>query len=122
MYRIEEFGLNEKKFIYIDFSGYKTSDEFSSLMEMTKPVIAKYPECSLYTITNIENVIFDSQTKKIASEYMRHNKPYVKYGVIIGMDGIKKMICRTIIKLSGRTNMHFAFTKEEAVEWLLRQR
>ena len=110
-----------KNFIYIDFSDFKTNDDFIRLARTVEPVITSYPRQSLYSIANIENVRFDPQSKKLIAEFMTHNKPYVRCGAIIGMDGIKKMLLSTVLKSAGRTNIHFAFTKERAVEWLLQQ-
>jgi hypothetical protein len=119
MERFEEFTRNGKSFVYIDLSGFKTNDEFTAFIEAAKPLIRKYAEHSLHTITNIEGVRFDSRTKKINADWMTHNKPYVKYGVVIGVDSIKQIMVNAIFTLSGRTNMGFASTKEAAVEWLL---
>ena len=121
MSRIEEFVRDGKNFIYLDLSGFMTNDEFVKLIEESKPVIEKYAERQLYTITNIESVKFDTKTKKIVAEWMEHNKPYVKYGAVIGMDSIKKIMVNAIFALSGRKNMTSASTKEDAVAWLLRQ-
>jgi len=121
MERIEEFVVDGKNFIYIDFSGISANDGFSDLVEVIKPVIAKYPEKSLYTITNIEDTRFDSGSRVIMSEYMKHNSAYVKYGAVIGLDGIKKIITTSAFKMSGRTNMYFASSRENAIEWLLQQ-
>jgi len=119
MERTEEFTRDGKNFIYIDFTGLKTNEDFLEATRIVKSVIEKYPEKSLYTITNIENIRFDSFSKRLVADYMQHNAPYVKHGVVIGLDGIKKMMVNTVMKLSGRTNMSFAFTKEGAVEWIL---
>ena len=121
MERIEEFGLQGKNFMYIDLSNLMANDDFILLTQRIEPMIAKYPEHSLYTVTNIENVRFDSKSTDLVIKYMKNNKPYVKYGAVIGLDGIKKLMVSTIVKLSGRSNMHFAFTREQAVEWLLQQ-
>lgn len=121
MGRIEEFTQAGKNFIYIDFSGLATDREFVEVINMAEPVISKYPEHSVYTITNIANLKFDTHTKEIASRYAENNKPYVKYGVIIGLDGIKKMMAQTVLKISGRTNFSYAFSKEGAIEWLLQK-
>ena len=121
MERVEEFEQQGKSFMYIDLSNLMTNNDFLSLTQKIEPMIAKYPEHSLYTITNIENVRFDSKSRDLVTGYMRNNKPYVKYGAVIGLDGIKKIMVSTIVKLSGRNNMHFAFTKEQAIEWLLQQ-
>jgi len=121
MERIEEFTKNGKNFVYIDFSGLAQDQDFSEVIKLAEPAIAKYPEHSVYTITNIANLRFDSHTKELAAIYTEHNKPYVKYGVIIGLDGIKKMMAHAVFKLSGRSNYNFAFSKEGAIEWLLKQ-
>ena len=121
MDRIEEFSLNGKNFIYIDFSEIKTNEEFLKLSQTIEMVISKYQDNSLYTITNIENIRFDSGSKEIIANYMRNNKRYVKHGAVIGFDGIKKVMIMSVFKLSGRDNLYFAFSKEQAVEWLLEQ-
>ena len=121
MGRIEEFTRDGKDFIYFDLSGFQTNDEFENLIEESKVRVASYAESSLHTITNIEKVRFDTKTKEIVAGWMTHNKPYVKYGVVIGMDGIKKIMVNAIFALSGRKNMTSAFTKEQAIQWLLEQ-
>jgi hypothetical protein len=83
--------------------------------------MVKHPEKSVYTITDIEKVKFDSSVKDELVQYMSFNKTYVKSGVVIGIDGIKKVMANTIIKLSRRSNFNFCFTKDEAVKWILQQ-
>ncbi|MCL2792051.1 MAG: hypothetical protein FWD87_03075 [Spirochaetaceae bacterium] len=119
--RIEEFTRDKKKFVYIDFSNINTSEDFIELMTQAELVIAKYPMRSLYTITNVENIRFDTGMKKLAIKYLEHNKPYVKCGAIIGLDGVKKIMISAVFRLSGRDNITFAFSKEQAVELLLKK-
>ena len=121
MERIEEFSLDGKDFVYLDLSGMSTNNEFSKIAEALKASAAKYPENSLYTITNIEGIRFDSEMKFYLVDCMSHNKPYVKYGVMVGFDGIKKSMISSVCDMIGRSNMHFTFTKEKAIEWLLEQ-
>ena len=121
MERIEEFVIDNKNFMYVDLSNFITPENAAVKLEEIKKAIAKYPDKSLYTITNIGNMKFDSKTKNLATDYMKHNDPYVKYGAAIGLDGIKKFLISSIMKLSGRNNIHFAFTKEQAINWLLKQ-
>ena len=116
----EEFVIEGRSFLYIDFSKRNNRDDIAKFVEVIKPVIVKYPENSLYTITNIAGVRFDSEIKEILVDYISHNKPFVKYGAIIGMDGIKKMMMNSILKISERTNMLFAFSKEQAIELLMK--
>ena len=121
MGRVDEFQIEGRNFVYIDLSEFKSNEDFLRESAAIELVIAKYPEKSVYTITNIENVRFDTNSKEVVANYMRNNKPYVKSGVVIGLDGIKKVLVNMVLKMSGRTNMHFAFSKEQAIEWLLKQ-
>jgi hypothetical protein len=118
--RIEEFAVNGKSFIYFDLSEFKTNDEYRQFIEAAKGYMPKYAEASLHTITNIRSVRFDTETKRIIAEWMAFNKPYVKYGAVIGFDGIKRIIVNAIFKLCGRTNMAFVSDKESAIEWLVK--
>jgi hypothetical protein len=120
-HRIEEFKQDGKNFIYLDLSGFKTNYEYKEFVEAAKVRIQKHAENSLYTITNIRDVNFDTETKRVIAEWMDFNRPYVKFGTVMGFDGIKRMIVNSIFKLSGRKNMAFVSSKEEAVEWMLKQ-
>ena len=119
--RITEFTCEGKSFVYIELSNIKNNDVFVQVAENVKQTITKYPEHSVYTITNIENVIFDTDTKKLAVDYMKHNAPYVKHGVLIGLDAVTKIMANAIFKSSGREPLKFLYTKEKAIEWLLQQ-
>ena len=120
--RVEEFTRDGRNFIYIDLSNLRTNEDFIKITGTIEPLIANYPGCSVYTITNIENVRFDTDSKKLFTRYMEHNKPYVKYGAVFGLDGIKKIMASTVFAQSGRKNMVFAFSKEQAIELLLKQK
>jgi len=117
----EEFELDGKNFIYIDFSGIITNDEFRERIKLVEREIVKYPEDSLYTITNAEGIRFDTESKEIAAQYMMRNKPYIRHGAVIGLDGITKVMINSIVALSGRRNIHYTFSKEQAIEWLAEQ-
>jgi len=119
--RIEEFTLGGKNFIYFDLSEFKENSEYREFAEVAKKRIAKYAKCSLFTIANIRDIKFDTETKKIVAEWMEYNKPYVKCGVVIGFDGIKRMVVNAVFKMVGRKNMVFFHSREQAVEWLLKQ-
>jgi len=119
--RIEEFAIEDKNFIYYDLSDFKTNDEFVEYTKIAKERITKYANYSLLTITNVKDVKFDSETKNIIADWMKYNKPYVKFGTVIGFDGIKKIMVNAVLKLCGRKNMAFISSKEQAIELLLKQ-
>ena len=121
MERIDEFTVDGKNFMYIDLSHIKKNDIFLEVSSAATQSAAKYPEKSVYTIINIEGTMFDTDTKIIAAQCFEQNTPFVKYGAVIGLDGIKKIMLNAAFKISGRNNMHFCLNKEHAIEWLLQQ-
>ena len=121
MKRVEEFTLAGKNFCDLDLTGLNTVGEFTEFGEAFKAAAAKYPESSLYIVANFENIRFDSESKRILSDSVAYCAPYIKWGAAFGIDGITKMMMLTICKTIGWNNMHFAFTKAKAIEWLLQQ-
>jgi hypothetical protein len=120
--RIEVFEHKGKRFIYYDMSHFRNNIEFKAFIDFAKRSVQGFPQdASLFSITNIEGVVYDSETKNIVAEWMDFNKPFIKQGAVIGLDGIKKIMVNAILKMSGRSNMAFFHTKQEAVEWLSAQ-
>jgi hypothetical protein len=117
--RIEQFEYEGKKFIYYDVSHFKNNAQFWEFITYAKEIIQKYPKGnSLFSITNVEGVLYDSETKTIIAEWMDVNRPYVRQGAVIGLDGIKRIMVNSILKMSGRNNMKFFRARDEAVQWL----
>jgi hypothetical protein len=117
--RIEQFEFEGKKFIYYDLSHFKNNGQFREFVEYAKGIILPYPgDGSLFSITNIEGVMYDSETKTIIAEWMGFNRPYIRQGAVVGFDGIKRIMVNSILKMCGRNNMKFFRTRDEAVKWL----
>jgi hypothetical protein len=117
--RIEQFEYAGKKFIYFDVSHFRNNAQFREFIEHAKKIIQQYSrDISLFSITNIEGVIYDSETKTIVAEWMDFNRPYIRQGAVVGLDGIKRIMVNSILKMCGRSNMKFFRTRDEAVKWL----
>ena len=116
----EEFDHGGKHFVYIDLSGFKSNGEMSEFTRTASKAIARYSENSIYTITNVEDVRFETDLRKIVVDYLSANSPYVKCGAIIGIDGIKKVIISKLLKTSGRKNIFFSLSRKQAFEQLLK--
>jgi len=118
---VEEFTRDGKNFVYVDFSELESDESYMERIKLTMPAIEKHPENSLYMIANLDNVKFDSNTKKITADYIKSVKPYLRAAAIFGVDGIKKMMITTAMKTGGYVNTYFGFSKEQAIAWLLKQ-
>jgi len=119
--RIEKFACADKKFIYFNLSNFKTKEEFFQFIQSAKSIIERYEHNSVYTITNIEGVRFDSEVKKIVAGWAEHNKPYVIKGAIIGVDGMKRIFINSILVITGRKNLIFAAAREQAIAQLIKE-
>ena len=119
MKRIEEFMLNEKKFIYFDLSDYKDKNEIMNFIETAKLIIAKYGDNSVYTITNIENIIFNAEIVEIFNKWTEYDKRYVKYAAVIGFSALRKLMAASVFEKSQRENVYYAESKIQAIEYLL---
>ncbi|MDR1665071.1 MAG: hypothetical protein LBR83_09160 [Clostridiales bacterium] len=119
MERIKEFSQGGQKFVYIDLSGTQTNDDVRRLTDEARERISQYSPESVLTITNAENIRIDTETKDILGQYLTANKPYVKHGAIIGIDGIKKFMVNTMLLVSNRKNFLIARSFDHAVELLL---
>ena len=119
--RVEEIVLEGKDVLFIDFSDLKTCDGFNEVISVIELIIEKYRGRPLYTISNVENIRFDSNVKSVIAEYLKRSHPYITYGAIYGVDGVKKLMISTMIRAAGCENIHFAFTKEQAIAWLMKQ-
>jgi len=117
--RFEEFEIDGRNFLHADFSGLELPGEIIEGFERLNALVSRYPENSLNLISDISGLKFDSGINKVAAKYTALNARHVRYDVIIGADGVRRMLAKALMRLSGRRNFHFCFSKEEAVQWLL---
>jgi len=117
MDRVEEFALGGKNFVYIDFSNLTETEEISAVVDLAYAAISAYPPHSVFTITNLDGLRFDNETKDVIIPYTEGNQPFVIAGAIVGLDDYKKSISETVFAVSGRKDLIIMDTKEEAIEF-----
>jgi len=117
MDRIEEFTLDGKNFVYIDFSDLTTNEEISRVVATAEAAISAYPFNSVFTISNFEGFRFNHETKNLIIPYLEANEPYVKAGALVGLDHIKRIMANTLFAVSGRKELIIMHSKEEALEF-----
>jgi len=121
MSRINEFEINGKTFLYLDLSDLNRIEDFAWTLDEFIDRISQYPEKSVHMISNVERLRFDSETKAFLKDFVLNSRPYVRHRVVIGFDGIKNIVANSICKKVGRAPVEYAFSKEKAIEWLLKQ-
>jgi hypothetical protein len=120
MKRIETDVIEGRTFFYLNLSEMQDIDDLHDIIAAVKPIMSKFAEKSVHMISNVKNSRFDSEVKKVLGELIVFNTPYVRFSAIIGANGVQKVMGNAMFKLKGRSNAKFLYTKEQAVEWMLR--
>jgi hypothetical protein len=106
-----------KTILYLDFTNMKDKAEIIRLEEDGAAYIRKQPLNSVLTLTNMENMFFNSELKKWFEEKVKGNAPYVKAGAVIGMTGLISIMYNAFVSVTGRNIRSFK-SKQEAMDFL----
>jgi hypothetical protein len=117
---IEEFQRNGKNFIYFNIAGLADNGQVERFAAAAMELIKKYPPKSVYVITS-RLEFFDTRTKEICSDWIVFNKPYVIASALVSINGITRLVAKSIYKKAERDMAPPFITMEEAVAWLLTQ-
>jgi hypothetical protein len=100
-------------------SYFRSNAQFRRFIAYVNEVIRRYPPGgAFFSITDVEGVMYDSETKTLVAEWLDRNRPYITYGGMIGMDSTKRLMMNSILKLCGLDNVKSLCTRDAAVEWL----
>lgn len=109
----------EKEILYLDFS-YCTMDEFFQVIDLARKIIRVQKHNSVLTLTNVSGTKYNREMIQALKEFANDNKPFVKAGAIIGVEGLKKIAYDAIIKFTKR-NLPAFDNIEKAKAWLVEQ-
>ncbi|MDR0330710.1 MAG: hypothetical protein LBH93_03255 [Chitinispirillales bacterium] len=118
---IEEFERDGKPFVFFNIAGLTDNDQFEKFANASMEFITKYPPKSVYVITS-HMTFFDTRTKEICSKWIVFNKPYVIASALVDINGLTRMVAKSIYKQAERGLAPPFPTLEGAVEWLLEQK
>lgn len=116
--RCSFININGKNVYFMDFSNLNTREEIFKYIAEAKQVIRSQAPASIYALTNIEKMHFDSEIKEAFTDFTKGNKPYIKYSAVVGIDTLQRILFNAIMKLSGRDIRVFA-NLDEAKFWLI---
>jgi hypothetical protein len=119
MKRIQLIDYKGKEIVYLDFSDCNV-DEVFQIIEMAKKIIRVQPLNSVLTLTNVSGTKYNREAIQEMKEFANGNKPFVKAGAVIGIDGLKKIVYDAITRFSER-NLPAFDDIEKAKNWLVGQ-
>jgi hypothetical protein len=114
---IREGGLT---IVYLDFSGLKNKDDIIQQINVFGRYIKSQPMKSLITLTNLENMYFNTEIYNLFVKYVKENNPHVKASAVVGMKGLMQIFYKGFIAITGR-NVKVCNTKNEAINALCNQ-
>ena len=109
-----------KEIIIQEMINSKHIDENIRVFNETKGIILTKPPKSVLLITDVSGAFFNTQGAEEMKKFSTIITPHVKASAVVGIEGLKKIILRTLISVSGRDIKMFN-TQAEAKEWLIKQ-
>lgn len=112
-----------KNIVVLDFSQGDMLDnkaELISLIDEAKTYIGRQVPSSLLTLTILKELRFNKELIEVMKEFTEHNKPFVKAGAIVGIQGLQKVAYDMVMAFTKR-NIPIHPTVEDAMEWLVQQ-
>ena len=105
---------------HLDFSHIPTEEAALAAIAEAKKVIAGEPHQSVYTITNVTGSRVTNTLRNALNDLTQHNKPYVRFGAVVGATAIQRVILRAIIQITGR-RLFAAESMAEAVAVVVKE-
>jgi hypothetical protein len=108
-----------KRILHIDIAQCDL-EGVKKVVEDAKVIVAKQPEQSLLTLTNVAGTQLNSLVTRTLKDFAVHNKPFVRAGAVIGLDSLRRIEFNAVVRFSGR-KLHAFDDFEKAKAWLLEQ-
>lgn len=102
---------------YMDFSGLRTEQEISAVMQECKQHIRSQSPKSVVGLANIDNMHFNANIKEIFADFVKGNSPFMKVSAVVGVTGLKQIVFNGLMKLTGRDVKSFNHV-DDAKRWL----
>jgi hypothetical protein len=102
---------------YMDFSGLKTEQEITNVIQECKQHIRNQSTKSVIGLANIDNMHFNANIKEIFADFVKGNSPYMKASAVVGVTGLKQIVFNGLMKITGRDVKSFNHV-DDAKRWL----
>ena len=118
MRRVKFIHHHNRRILLYDFSKVDEIADAMQLIAYAREVIARMPQNSVYTLTDITDSHYNQEVTHALKELSKHNKPFVVAGAAVGVGALQKIVFRAILAFSGRTNIKLFDDRESALDWL----
>jgi hypothetical protein len=116
--RTQQINYKGKVIFMMDFSNLRDKQEIQELISESAMFIRSQPRGSVLTFTNLSGMFFNNEVRDLFSNFLKGNKPYVKGGAVIGLNGLQQIVYNGLMKLTGRDIKSFS-NDISAKDWLV---
>lgn len=117
MRQVELIKVGNERIVYLDFSGIKKTDEIFKQIEVYGTYIKRQPRNSVLTLTNLENMYFNTEIFNAFVNYAKANNAFVRNSAVIGLEGMMNIFYKGFVRLTGRS-VKICRSKNEAIHEL----
>jgi hypothetical protein len=119
MERVRFMEHSGERILFIDFSGCENAAQVLAVADEAKPIISAQEEKTLLTLTDVTGVTADGDMATALWELLRHNKPYVRAGAVVGVEDEHQETLYQLLTHQARRDLPAFATVEEAKDWLV---
>jgi hypothetical protein len=105
-----------KSIVVVNLSNNAPTETISSLKEAHKR-ISENPAKSVLLLTEVTNAVYNKDVSSAIQEFSTKNTPFVKKSAVVGVEGLKMVLLRTINLLT-RREIKACASRQEALDWL----
>ncbi len=117
MPRTQQILHGGKKIFHMDFTNLTNVQDIKGVINESVKHIRSQPANSTLTLTDINGMHFSNEIKDLFSDFIKGNKPYVKAGAVVGLNGLQQILYNGLMKITGRDIKSFS-SIQTAKDWL----
>lgn len=106
-----------KRILYEDYSGL-TPKTLAPFLEKARTLISREPPASILALVNVTDAKFDMEVASMMKDFVKANTVFIKCSAIFGMGGLQSVLYRTIVTVTGRSNLKVCGSEQEARDYL----
>jgi len=117
MARAQQINHKGKTIFHMDFTNLVNVNDIKGVIADGAKFIRNQPQGSVLTLTDLNGMHFSNEIKDLFSDFIKGNKPYVKAGAVVGLNGLQQILYNGLMKITGRDIKSFS-SVQTAKDWL----
>jgi len=110
----------KKRILIVDLSNSLGAETTGAILKAARESIDIQPLKSLLLLTDVTGTHYDTDGAEALKAYTKANTPFVKASAAVGVVGIKLILYRAIVKITGR-KIAAVDSVEAGLDWLAEQ-